>query len=303
LNGEADGAGAKPAAIDTSEAVCYQSRISGGAMPSANEKVGDADVEAQIYENLQIIAHEKTHRKVLEIFRSFPERGELLEVPAGEGALAWRLHRLGYRVTAGEIDPKFFKVDPIPCVEIDLNRRFPLPDERFDYISCVEGVEHLQDQFHFVRECRRVLKPGGRLVLSTPNILNLASRLKYLLTGFYSLVPRPINEFSLVPVFDHINPATYYQLRYMLHTQGFSIERVTTDLYRRGAAALYFLKPLVHLYSVRTMRKEADSRQRAANREIRRVLTSPAILLGRTLILVAAKKSAHEVRTIQASEV
>jgi SAM-dependent methyltransferase len=116
-------------------------------------------------------------------------------------------------------------------------------------------VEHLQDQFHFVRECRRVLKPGGRLVLSTPNILNLASRLKYLLTGFYSLVPRPINEFSLVPVFDQINPTTYYQLRYMLHTQGFTIEQVTTDLYRRGAAFLYFLKPLVHLYSVRTMRK------------------------------------------------
>jgi SAM-dependent methyltransferase len=259
--------------------------------------------DTENYERLQIIAHEKTHRKVLEIFVSFPNRGDLLEIPAGEGALAWQLHKLGYRVTAGDIDPHFFKVHPIPSIAIDLNRRFPLEDGRFDFISCIEGVEHLQDQFQFVRECHRVLRTGGHLVLSTPNILNLASRLKYLLSGFYSLVPRPINEFSLVPVFDHISPITYYQLRYVLHTQGFEITQIATDLIRRSAAGLYFLKPLIHFHSWRTMRKEYDPQQRAANRAIRRIMTSPPILLGRTLILVARKKSNHSVRTIQASEV
>jgi SAM-dependent methyltransferase len=259
--------------------------------------------ETRVYENLQIIAHEKTHRKVLEIFTAFPNRGELLEIPAGEGALAWQLHKLGYKVTAGDIDPRFFKVRVIPCVAVDLNSRFPLEAERFDFISCIEGIEHLQDPFEFVRECHRVLKPGGMLVLSTPNILNMASRFKFLFSGFYSLVPRPINEFSLVPVFDHINPVTYYQLRYMLHTQGFEITRVATDLHRRSAAAFYVLKPLVRLYSLRTMRKERDPQQREANREIRRILTSPAIMLGRTLILVARKKTTHSIRTVQASEV
>lgn len=255
------------------------------------------------YEKLQIIAHEKTHRKVLEIFSRLGRRGSLLEIPAGEGALAWQLRKLGYDVTAGDIDPPFFKVRPIPCIFLDLNRPFPIEDERFDFVSCIEGIEHLQDQFLFVRECHRVLKRGGKLVLSTPNILNLASRLKFLLSGFYSLVPRPINEFSAVPVFDHIHPVTYYQLRYMLHTQGFRIISVETDLYRRSAAALYFLRPLVRFYSVRTMRKEANPRQREANREIRRVLTSRHLLLGRTLILVAEKRDQAGVRTIQASEV
>ena len=51
----------------------------------------------------------------------------------------------------------------------------------------VEGVEHLEDQFAFVRECWRVLKPGGRLLLSTPNILGLASRWRYFWTGFFPL--------------------------------------------------------------------------------------------------------------------
>jgi SAM-dependent methyltransferase len=255
------------------------------------------------YENLQIIAHEKTHRKVLEIFARFPRRGRLLEIPAGEGALAWQLHKLQFEVTGGDIDPGFFKVAPIPCIRLDMNRRFPLADEQFDFISCIEGIEHLEDQFHFVRECHRILKPGGFLVLSTPNILNLASRLKFFFSGFFSLVPRPINEYSQVPVFDHIHPVTYYQLRYMLHTQGFVITEVTTDLARRGALPFFVLKPLISLYSIRTMRKEGDPQQREANRAIRKVLTSRNVLLGRTLILVARKENLHAIRTVQASQI
>ena len=257
----------------------------------------------QTYENLQIIAHEKTHQKVLEIFSSFPTKGALLDVPAGEGALAWQLSKLGYEVTAGDIDPKFFKVRSISCIHLDLNEDFPVENGQFEFVSCIEGIEHLQDQFHFVRECYRVLKEGGHLILSTPNILNLTSRLKFMLCGFYSLASRPVNEFSQIPVFDHISPVTYYQLRYMLHTQGFAITRVATDFYRRSAMALYFLRPLVQLYSMRTMRKEIDPQQRAANRQIRKTLSSQVILLGRTLILVAQKRNGRSIPTIQASEV
>lgn len=259
--------------------------------------------ESHGYEKLQIIAHGKTHRKVLEIFSRFDHRGSVLDIPAGEGALAWQLSKLGYDVTGGDVDPNFFKVGSIHCVFIDMNQRFPIDNEQFDFVSCIEGIEHVQDQFHLVRECGRILKPGGHFVLSTPNILNLASRLKFLLSGFYSLFARPINEFSQVPVFDHIHPVTYYQLRYMLHTQGFHITEVATDLWRRSAITLYALRPLVHLYTMRTMRKERDPEQCLANREIRRVMTSAGILLGRTLIIVARKTGANSIRIIQASDV
>jgi ubiquinone/menaquinone biosynthesis C-methylase UbiE len=260
----------------------------------------DSELERRL-EKLQIIAHEKTHHKVLEIFRSLGSGGKVLEIPAGEGALAWRLSKLGFEVTGGDVDPAFFKVPFLKCISLDMNHRFPLEDGSFDYISCIEGIEHLENHFGFVRECRRVLRPQGYLVLSTPNILNIASRLKYFLSGFYSLCPRPINEFSAVPVFDHINPLTYYQLRYMLHTNGFQIVRATTDFYRRSCWGLAFLYPAVRLAMLRTMRKETDPQQREANRQIRAVMSSGDVLLGRTLVVVARKLERQALRTTLAS--
>src|SRR2546426_12726109 len=102
--------------------------------------------ETQAYEKLQIIAHERTHRKVLEIFSRFPERGRLLEIPAGEGALAWQLAKLGYAVTAGDIDPSFFKGRSISCIYLHLNPRFPSTDEADDIARLLARVEHHLDR-------------------------------------------------------------------------------------------------------------------------------------------------------------
>jgi len=131
----------------------------------------------------------------------------------------------------------------------------------------------------------------------------MASRLKYFFSGFYSLCPRPINEFSHLPVFDHINPVTFYQVRYMLHSSGFQIRQVTTDLWRRSSAGFLVFYPILRLYSIRTMRKETDHQQRKANREIRRQINSLDLLLGRTLIVDAEKSGNRRMKVVQASQV
>jgi SAM-dependent methyltransferase len=45
----------------------------------------------------------------------------------------------------------------------------PLPDDAFDWIVSFETIEHLTDDKRFLAELRRVLTPGGHLLLSTPN--------------------------------------------------------------------------------------------------------------------------------------
>jgi 2-polyprenyl-3-methyl-5-hydroxy-6-metoxy-1,4-benzoquinol methylase len=54
-------------------------------------------------------------------------------------------------------------------------------------VTCIETVEDLENYREVVREIYRVLQPGGVAVFSTPNILNLRSRLRYLSSGFYNL--------------------------------------------------------------------------------------------------------------------
>ena len=140
-------------------------------------------------EGFQVIAHERTFFKVLDLMEDLP-RGRVLDIPSGEGGISHCLREMGFQTVAADLDPGFFKCEGVECLGLDMNRPLDLPDESFDYVVCLEGIEHLEHPFRFIRECHRILKWQGRLILSTPNILNSASRLKYFLTGFYSLCPR-----------------------------------------------------------------------------------------------------------------
>ena len=63
------------------------------------------------------------------------------------------------------------------AVPIDINRRLPFPDNSLDLIYNSHVVEHIhRRQFHaFLKECLRVLRPGGKLAISTPSIKNLVT--------------------------------------------------------------------------------------------------------------------------------
>ena len=240
-------------------------------------------------ERLPVFACIKTHLKAAQIFDAWPREGRVLELAAGSGAFAQRLVELGFTVEACDLYPEQFRAAGVPVRFADLSERLPYDDGSFEYLSCLEGVEHLEDQFAFVRECWRVLRPGGRLLLSTPNILGMASRWRYFWTGFFPLATRPMNERHKAPVHDHIHLITYYELRYILRTTGFDIEAVTTDRIRKYGLLHAWTYPIVRLATGRTLGREPDPRQREANREIGRHMLSRDVLFGRTLMLTARK--------------
>lgn len=217
-------------------------------------------------------------------------RGRVLDVGAGSGALAVRLQQAGFQVSACDLFPDQFRAPGIPFSVANVSESLPFPDGSFDAITCLETIEHLEDQFRFVREAARVLAPGGRILITTPNILSLASRWQYFWTGFFPLAPRPMKEHSRAPVHDHIHLLTYYELRYALRAAGFVIETAATDRLRRHALVHLWAWPKIWAETHLALRKEPDPAQRAANRQIAAHLLSPALLLGRTLIVVARKE-------------
>jgi 2-polyprenyl-3-methyl-5-hydroxy-6-metoxy-1,4-benzoquinol methylase len=128
-------------------------------------------------------AAEGVHEAVLALLKSEPP-GQLLDAPAGEGAFALHARERGYAVVCGDIAPARFRSSDMKCLKLDLNQPWDLESESFDCVVSIEAVEHLENPWHLVREANRVLKTQGTLILTTPNILSIRSRLSYLLYGY-----------------------------------------------------------------------------------------------------------------------
>ena len=68
----------------------------------------------------------------------------------------------------------------IRFVQSDLNNDFPFQDEQFDCVAAMMVFEHLFDPFHSFREARRIVRPGGAVIVNLPNIASIRCRLQLL---------------------------------------------------------------------------------------------------------------------------
>jgi len=92
--------------------------------------------------------------------------GRILDVACGSGYGTAMLGAVGVDVSLEAL--RYARRHPAPYVAADA-ARLPFADAAFDAVVSFETIEHLADPDRFVAECARVLKPGGRLLVSTPN--------------------------------------------------------------------------------------------------------------------------------------
>ncbi len=125
---------------------------------------------------------------VLRLCRGHQVAGDLLDFGAGTGTLLRLLRDAGFPVTATGADilprPAELPADT-QWVECDLNQPLPLPSGAFDVIVSSEVIEHLENPRAMFRDLFRVLRPGGLLILTTPNQASLRSLLALVLTGHF----------------------------------------------------------------------------------------------------------------------
>ena len=180
------------------------------------------------------------HEAVEGIMESFP-RGRVLDMPCGAGALTWRLLRLGFDATGCDIDTGNFAVAGHNAVEGDLSSRFPFENESFDHAVFVEGPEHVADPLNAFREFARVLKPGGKLVVTLPNYTSITRRLKFLLNGthepVFSMEEATATFGDALPMM-HISPMTAANIYQLLELAGMRLVSVHRDKRKRKQLAL-----------------------------------------------------------------
>jgi len=231
------------------------------------------------------------------------EPGLLLDIPAGSSPVAAGARQKGWKVV--ELD--LFPPENFDGVQGDACAPLPFADASFDALVSMEGIEHFENQAAFVRECARVLKPGGVMVLTTPNVMHLSARVSAFLTGQRAMKRGFVNEDHTLrgregtrTYHGHAFLIDVFRLRYLMAIEGLRINRV--KMTRKSTTSFLlapFLLPVVWIATrmcLRSGRNTHAHEDRPAVRpevedELRTIADAPGLLLSRKLVVAAVKSS------------
>ncbi len=211
------------------------------------QNLTDADLEGKLMTIVhpdraeQIRAHVREHiarfRLLLTSIELAHSGDSLLDVGGTGNLLPLYLDDLAYPFVAMankwrsvSLDPdflaKFFSTDRFRCDYFDAEAEtFPYSDASFDTVVCSEVIEHLKyDPAHMLREINRVLKPGGRLILTTPNITSVMA-LHRLLSGLH---PQVWSVYTGTDGDRHNREYTPGEIRRLLQWAGFGDVNIQT---------------------------------------------------------------------------
>lgn len=115
-------------------------------------------------------------------------RKRVLDVGCSTGYLARRLREGGATIVGIDADERVAERAGTFCESVHIGdvetMELPFEPGSFDAVVCADLIEHLRDPQAFLTRVRPLLRPDGRLVLSTPNIANWALRLGLLFGRF-----------------------------------------------------------------------------------------------------------------------
>ncbi len=225
------------------------------------------------------------------------KKGPCLDMPGGRGPNARGIREAGFEPVSGDLSPERSHAAGVPSVRMDWNAPLPFADGRFAAALCSEGIEHHPAQLGLITEFARILQPGGSLLLTTPNVLNLRGRLAAALNGHYSFKRAPISEVTALwksgdktrPYVGHAHMIDYFELRFVLRQAGFTLLRVTSAKYALSALLLAPLLWAPVQLATRRLFARVRRSDPAIYREICTHALSPDLLFGKKLIVLARK--------------
>ena len=163
----------------------------------------------------------------------------VLDLGCFSGYLIKKLEEKGNYVVGTDSNPEFIKhcrSKELNVMDADCERELPFEDSSFDVVVAGELIEHIYDTDKFLNECNRVLKPGGELIITTPNLGFWKHRIKLLLG-----LNMPF-EYGHVGLFvNHIRYFNLASFKRAISGHGFLLKRVETSYYFSGNDGNSFL--------------------------------------------------------------
>jgi SAM-dependent methyltransferase len=174
----------------------------------------------------------------------------VLDLGCGMGHMSRRIGRWfssrgidpASRVMASDISKERFSAHEVRFIQMDARHALPIAEGSLDCVVSIEVIEHISQPYEFLDQCRRLLKPGGLLVFSTPNVGNLQSRVRSLFMGLPSLYEMPSTDpANAGRLCGHIMPLNWAYLAYGLRRSRFTAFNLHMDQRKKSSTALLLL--------------------------------------------------------------
>jgi len=211
------------------------------------------------------------HERILAHIERWVAPGRLLDIGCADGRFLEIARDAGWRIEGLETSSLLAReAEKLvgPVIHTAILQEASLPDNRFDAVDLSHVIEHVRDPRGLLREVRRILKPGGVVALSTPNVASLAA---LVLGGrWHQICPS-----HHVPLFA---PRT---LRALVRACGFQILEAETVAVGRVLGALWTPRLFAFL--------PGDLRRRIIRREPQLNEYLADVGMGEELLLIARK--------------
>lgn len=148
-------------------------------MPDVSDTILKAQVDS--YGKYQKVDGNPRYRKSWAFVQQrFPAPARVLDVGCADGGFSAPLVQAGYECYGLEYVDEAVEESRARGIIVSRGSfldSFPFDDASFDVVFAGEVVEHTIDDQAFLREVRRVLRPGGLCVITTPNLVSLGNRM------------------------------------------------------------------------------------------------------------------------------
>lgn len=179
------------------------------------------DIYDHYYDHASYTLHPATKislQKALDSFEGFRQTGNLLDIGYGEGGLLSVAEENNWQCFGSELAPQVLKYGAERgwTVSGDALNDERFPKEGFDVVTLIELIEHVPEPDYFLQTAFSMLRPGGLLYLTTPNIQSINKRW---LGADWSVISPP----------EHITLWSSAGMKKTLQRNGFKLKDIRTE--------------------------------------------------------------------------